>query len=433
MPLKIGCFGLPKKWLQESSCSYINVLCKRRLHFEIRPVIQCRLKYPGAAVKSSIHSYQGSAHRKLILISPFYSCATRIHFLEEDVLPRCNPSLTQICRYHIFSGNRNSCYRVKQNCFPETSLHHPQINVVIKRHLSLAWLDSLAITQASWFQALSQSRLVEGLMTGLQGIHDQLHLPWWAAIIVSTILMRGILTLPVTVYQNYIIAKLDNLKPEMNELVKELKKETAYAIKKFGWSEREARLMFNLSARKIWKNLIIRDNCHPFKTSILLWVQIPLWIAMSMSFRNMASMLPHRDAAAQVLFLELSTGGFGWIPNLTEVDSSLILPIAMGIINLIIIEVNVLNRFGEASKTQRIATHVFRAVSVAIIPIAATVPSCLAMYWVTSSACGLAQTLALMHPRLRHLCGIPRSSSQRENPYQHLWLQLQKRMEKKKE
>lgn len=201
MPLKIGCFGLPKKWLQESSCSYINVLCKRRLHFEIRPVIQCRLKYPGAAVKSSIHSYQGSAHRKLILISPFYSCATRIHFLEEDVLPRCNPSLTQICRYHIFSGNRNSCYRVKQNCFPETSLHHPQINVVIKRHLSLAWLDSLAITQASWFQALSQSRLVEGLMTGLQGIHDQLHLPWWAAIIVSTILMRGILTLPVTVYQ----------------------------------------------------------------------------------------------------------------------------------------------------------------------------------------------------------------------------------------
>lgn len=43
--------------------------------------------------------------------------------------------------------------------------------------------------------------------------------------------------------------------------------------------------------------------------------------------------------AAQVLFLEFSTGGFGWIPNLTDVDHSLILPIAMGIINIIITEV----------------------------------------------------------------------------------------------
>lgn len=51
-------------------------------------------------------------------------------------------------------------------------------------------------------------------------------------------------------------------------------------------------------------------------------------------------MLPKRDLDAQITFTELTLGGFGWIPNLTEVDGSYILPVALGIINLIIIEVN---------------------------------------------------------------------------------------------
>lgn len=51
-------------------------------------------------------------------------------------------------------------------------------------------------------------------------------------------------------------------------------------------------------------------------------------------------MLPYQDVQAQIKFAELSVGGFGWIPNLTEVDSSLILPITFGLLNLGIIEVN---------------------------------------------------------------------------------------------
>lgn len=65
---------------------------------------------------------------------------------------------------------------------------------------------------------------------------------------------------------------------EMPELVKELKMETAMAIKKFGWSEAQARIMYNRSVKKQWNNLIIRDNCHPMKASVILIVQIPLWI-----------------------------------------------------------------------------------------------------------------------------------------------------------
>lgn len=52
-------------------------------------------------------------------------------------------------------------------------------------------------------------------------------------------------------------------------------------------------------------------------------------------------MLPTPSLDAQITFTELSVGGLGFIPNLTAMDSSYILPVALGIINLTIIEVNV--------------------------------------------------------------------------------------------
>ena len=73
---------------------------------------------------------------------------------------------------------------------------------------------------------------------------------------------------------------------------------------------------------------------------VLLWGQIPLWIVQSVAIRNLVSMLPDPTAIeAQIAYTELTLGGFGWIPNLTELDHSLIFPVALGVINLSIIEV----------------------------------------------------------------------------------------------
>ena len=40
-----------------------------------------------------------------------------------------------------------------------------------------------------------------------------------------------------------------------------------------------------------------------------------------------------------MLYVSLSNGGFGWIPNLTDVDHSLILPVSIAFANLAIIQV----------------------------------------------------------------------------------------------
>jgi len=167
--------------------------------------------------------------------------------------------------------------------------------------------------------------------------------------------------------------------------------------------------------------LIVRENCHPLKTMIVVWGQIPLWIIQSVALRNLIGMLPNPNLLqAQLAFTQLTMGGFGWIPNLTEIDGSYIFPVMLGILNLAIIEIQVMSKVRPPSKLQKYATNFFRVLGVCMVPIAATVPSGLALYWTTSSAFGLAQNLVLMSPKIKEIAGVPKTPSQLDDPYKHL-------------
>lgn len=138
----------------------------------------------------------------------------RISLLHHYSVQKCGTgmlSINQRCNYHSFSYiNHQSHHNTvnlmnKMHALGRKELLSPLITnphiIIPKRHLSLEWLNSLAVTQAGWFQSLSQSRLVEGLMGGLQMVHEFSNLPWWASIILSTVLLRGVLTFPLAVYQ----------------------------------------------------------------------------------------------------------------------------------------------------------------------------------------------------------------------------------------
>ncbi|XP_023015149.2 cytochrome c oxidase assembly protein COX18, mitochondrial [Leptinotarsa decemlineata] len=289
-------------------------------------------------------------------------------------------------------------------------------------------IESFTKTQTGIFKWLSESTPVECIQKLLLTLHDSSGLPWWGTIIGTTILLRTCVTVPLAVYQYYILAKLENLKLEMPAIAKELQMETAVAIKLYNWDEKKARLTFNSSIRKQWNKLIVRDNCHPFKASLLLWFQIPMWISLSVALRNLVYMLPNQDFDAKLTFTELTIGGLGFIPNLTEVDASGILPIALGLLNLTIIELQVLSKVSDPSKLQKILTNFFRGLSILMVPIAASVPSCLVLYWTTSSAFGLFQNMILLSPKVRRICRIPKTKTELEHPYQHIANGFQRRM-----
>lgn len=274
------------------------------------------------------------------------------------------------------------------------------------------------------FKYLSDSAPVEIAQKFLVNAHDITGLPWWGSIILTTIMVRSAITLPLAVYQNYIMAKLQNLRLEMPSIVEELKMETAYAMKKFNWTEDQAKLMFKHSLKKQWNNLIIRDNCHPLKSTLLLWIQIPMWVFLSIALRNLTYMLPKQTIDAQIAYNQLSIEGFLWIPNLTDVDHSFILPVALGVLNLAITEIHVMLRINPETKFQKYITNLFRFLSIIMIPISAVVPSALCLYWTTSSVFGIFQNLLLISPKFKRFCKIPETSSEIKNPYEHLLLRI---------
>lgn len=194
-------------------------------------------------------------------------------------------------------------------------------------------------SQEFW-TSVSNSAPVTFGQEAITQLHDTTGMPWWSTIIVSTVLLRGVITFPLAIYQSRIMAKVEKLTEEMPALVAELKGEAAFAMKKYGWTEKQTRIMYNRSLKKQWDNLIVRDNCHPAKSTIVLLFQIPLWITQSWAIRNLIYMQPDPTALkAQIIAAEMMLGGFGWVPNLAEVDHSLILPVTLGLLNLTIIEV----------------------------------------------------------------------------------------------
>ncbi|XP_030380261.1 cytochrome c oxidase assembly protein COX18, mitochondrial [Scaptodrosophila lebanonensis] len=279
-----------------------------------------------------------------------------------------------------------------------------------------------------FWQTLSNSTPVAYMQDAVTQIHDYSGLPWWASIVLSTFIFRSAVTLPLTIYQHKITARLEKITMEMPAIVEELKREAAIAKQKFKWSEKHTQIIFRRSIKKQWQKLIVRDNCHPMKTIIVLWGQMPLWIFQSVALRNLVYMLPDPTTLkAQIIATELTIGGFGWIPNLTVVDSSYILPVALGLINLGIIELQSMSRARKPTRLQNNATNVFRVLSIVMVPVACTVPSALCVYWVASSSFGLAQNLLLLSPEVRRAVGIPKTETELQQPYAQIWHKIQER------
>ncbi|KFO86361.1 Mitochondrial inner membrane protein COX18, partial [Buceros rhinoceros silvestris] len=204
---------------------------------------------------------------------------------------------------------------------------------------------------------------------------------------------------------------LENLQPEIKEQAERLRYEVSVRGRQLGWSDKAARFHFKKSLRRVMTELYIRDNCHPFKATLLVWVQIPVWVCVSLALRNCSVGVASSEVREQ-----FSAGGALWFTDLTAPDSTWILPVALGLVNLLIVEIFAAQKT-KVSRLQRFATNFFRAVSVVMIPIAATVPSSMALYWLSSSFVGLSHNLLLRSPAFRRLCCIPRTPSDSATPY----------------
>ncbi|KAM4053882.1 cytochrome c oxidase assembly protein COX18, mitochondrial isoform 2-T2 [Anomaloglossus baeobatrachus] len=257
--------------------------------------------------------------------------------------------------------------------------------------------------------------LAEKVLMSLQEVTG---LPWWVNIMCTTIVLRTAVTLPLSVYQMHILGKVEKLQPEIQNLAKELRYEVAVYGKQQGWSDKVAKFHFRKNMKRLITQLYVRDNCHPFKASLIMWIQIPMWIFISLALRNFSFNLSG-SSTDELVHSQLQNGGALWFPDLTMPDSTWILPVLLGSINLLLVEMFAL-RTVEMSRFQKYLTNVVRGISILMIPIAASVPSSMALYWVSSSSVGLVHNLLLRSPAVRRLLRIPQTKSDSDTPYKDL-------------
>lgn len=214
-------------------------------------------------------------------------------------------------------------------------------------------------------------------------LHSSAHLPWWLAIVFSTIILRTAM-LPVAVSVQRNAARLNNIRPETEKLMAKVKQ-----YNQAGNSEMSSQQNAKLYA------LYQKHNCNPFKMLIMPLVQLPVFVSFFVSIRQMAT----------VPVESMKTGGLFWFTDLTLADPLYIMPVLSCASFMATIELG-----GEAGvsnpQTEKLKTF-FRCLAIMLIPITSTFPAGLFMYWLPASVLSMAQILVLRVPSVRAWMGIP--------------------------
>ncbi|KAI9009134.1 membrane insertase OXA1/ALB3/YidC [Hyaloraphidium curvatum] len=245
-----------------------------------------------------------------------------------------------------------------------------------------------------------------------QALLETIHaagLPYWATIVVVTVALRTFLTLPIAVVQRTRQQRLRNLRPVILSWEQTFRRQVdmeSMAAGARGSAQPEKRVGQLLLApnwmsqmRDKVEELYRTYDCHPRRTFLLPWVQLPFFLTMSLTLRYMS--------AFPLPFLETPDrcnpgfiyGGFSVWTDIHLPDPTWMFPLLIGATHLINVEVRTCVMFAGnmVTRRQRMIINAFRVFAVASVPIATQIPVALCMFWLTSSSYSLLQSLAFRY------------------------------------
>jgi len=236
--------------------------------------------------------------------------------------------------------------------------------------------------------SLSSLGLAHGYPSGwLQSLMELLHietdLPWWQAIVATTICLR-IVVLPIMVTAQKNMARMNNHQPTLQKL--QIEAQLA------GMGDNEQRKKFAHQALDAYQN---KHNLHPIKNLLPMWVNGLFMTSMFFGLRGMT------NAPVE----SMTTGGTAWFTDLVATDPTFILPLtASGTIALMMY----LGADGLNLDTiPPIMKKLMIAMPIVSIPVMIAFPAALGVYWVTNNFISLCQSRILRLPAVRDFCGIP--------------------------
>lgn len=194
---------------------------------------------------------------------------------------------------------------------------------------------------ATLLQEPSQANmLLAGTHYILEGIHST-GLPWWATIFCATFLLRTAITTPVAIYQQRAVGRMMELTPVLQAWLQTLKTSVGIDHKVKGRDYATFNAEIQDAYRAKVKELYSANKCNPRVSFMLPWVQIPLFITVSLTIRGMAGYpLPFLGGSNLPIEPGFAEGGTMWFTDLAAADPTWIMPIAVGATNLLNVEVS---------------------------------------------------------------------------------------------
>lgn len=270
--------------------------------------------------------------------------------------------------------------------------------------------------------SLDPAQVVTTLTDTLQHVHTASGIPWWGLIPLTTIVMRGVWTLPLAIMQRQRVRKQNELRPIVAATAPVVRAKLARATAKAAQQAQKAepsaalalapvnRMKYDeimvLSAketRKRQKQLFAKHNVQLYKNLFLPAAQVPLWVAMSMTFRNLSGWSTW-DITNKPLDLALYNEGILWFPDLTVLDPLHMFPLLIGITALVNTEWS-FKTFSLMRPSQRRRAfrptlvdsmgNVSRMAVVFLLAVSWHAPTALTLYWLSSQLFSLVQNILL--------------------------------------
>lgn len=230
----------------------------------------------------------------------------------------------------------------------------------------------------------SPSGLLQHLLDSTQYLTN---LPWWATIVLVTCGIRLALA-PLLVYVQGNSIRLSNIQPQMQGMLADLE----YA-KSTGNQQEMQR-----SAVQVRK-LLSDNNCSPFRSLLLPAVQMPVFLSFYFAL----------DGLAKAKLPALTTGGFGWVQDLTLADPYYVLPITSSLMTLLVLETGAETGTTAMNQTSqaRLVKNILRGVTVLAAWFVSGFPSAVLLYWTTTNTFSLLQLLALRTRFMKRTLKLP--------------------------
>ena len=232
------------------------------------------------------------------------------------------------------------------------------------------------VWEATWWP---QDQMVDFIIYA----HDMSGLNYALTIGAITLSFRTLM-LPMFIKAQQNSARMAHVKPEMDVIKAKVDRLDPKDIQKQQEYAKEMQRLFQ------------KFDVNPFRSILLPFVQMPVFMSIFFALRKMPDYFPE----------ELSTGGILWFTDLTAPDPYYALPIFSGISFLAMMEISKKSMLASSPEHGKMLLTFFRGMAVLIIPFSAYFPTAVLTYWTVNNTFSFVQSAAFNNESMRRKLGI---------------------------